>query len=267
MIRSNRLPPWAAIFIGLVLAGPVRAAGEPDTGLAACSALVARDPDKALTFADDWEKRGGGGAARLCRATALFKKENFGPAGDIYEALANERGGADARAGAELLVRAGWARARAGRAADAERLYSAALEKSPDAADVRVDRSIVRAESGRWAEAIEDLDRVLAVEPDRADALLYRGAALRALRRWDAAGADAARLLKARPNDPDALLLRGNILAGRGDLDGAANDWRAVIKAAPKTPQGDAAAINLKRLETARNKSNPPPKPSVKPKH
>jgi len=266
MIRSNRLPPWTAIFMGLFLAGPACAAGEPDTGLASCSALVERDPDKALSFADDWEKRGGGGAARLCRATALFKKGNFGPAGDIYEALATERGSADARAGAELLTRAGWARARAGRSADAERLYSAALEKSPDATDVRIDRALVRAESGRHAEAVEDLDKVLAVDPERADALLYRGAALRALKRWDAAAADADRLLKSHPHDPDALLLRGNIRAGRGDLLGAAGDWRSVLLVAPKSSQADAATANLKRLETGRDKAVRPPIPGVKPK-
>lgn len=266
MARRNRLSPWIALFATLAIADPVLAAdGAPDTGLASCSALIDRDPERALAFADDWEKRGGAGAARLCRATALFKKGDFARAGDIYEALAVERGGADARAATELLTRAGWARSRAGRSADAERLYTAALEKTPNSPDLRVDRAIARAESGRPVEAVEDLDAVLAGDPDRVDALLLRGAASRSLKRWDAAAADAAHLLKLHPDDPDALLLAGNVKAGRGDLGGAAGDWRTIVRVAPGSRAAVAAANNLKHLEVGDDRRAPAPPPPADP--
>jgi tetratricopeptide (TPR) repeat protein len=274
MIRRKHFP-WLfrpLVALPLLLAGPALAAdpapapASADGELKACLTLAEAQPDAALERAKGWEAKGGGTPAQLCHALALFHRGDFAEAGRRLEDMAFALGKEDPRAGASILGRAGWAWLRAGDAARAERLYSAALEYQPGDADLLVDRAIARAEGERFWDAIDDLNAVIAKDPKRADAWLYRAAAHKALSNNRQALADVAQALELKPGDPEALLLRGNLKALIGDAKGARDDWKLVMRVAPDSGPARVARSNLEGMERAGAAPNEPaPAPKAKP--
>ncbi|WP_148219329.1 tetratricopeptide repeat protein [Azospirillum sp. B510] len=215
--------------------------------LQACAAKAEANPDGARADAQRWRQQGGGDYAALCEALALFHAGEFKAAGGEIEALVPTLGKDDPKAAASLLGRAGWAWLRAGDQERAERLYSAALEKTPDDIDLLIDRAFARAEGERFWDAIADLDAALARDPRRADAYLYRASAHKALSNYRQALADIDSALELKPGDPEAILLRGNVKALGGNLPAARDDWALARRVAPDSEWGRAAADNLVR--------------------
>lgn len=245
MIRRNLFYPL--LTLSLLLARPAAA----DADLQDCLKLAEMQPDAAVERAAGWQAKGGGTPAKLCHALALFHRGDFAEAGRRLEEIATDLAQADPRAGASVLGRAGWAWLRAGDAARAERLYTAALEHQPGDADLLVDRAIARAEGERFWDAIDDLSTVIAKDPTRADAWLYRASAHKALSNTRQALADVAQALELKPGDPEALLLRGNVKALSGDAKGARDDWKLVARIAPDSAPARVARSNLAGLERA----------------
>jgi tetratricopeptide (TPR) repeat protein len=239
------------------VAAPVPAlAAEPGRDLPGCLRRAETSPEAGFEWALGWEDSGGGEAARLCQAMALYHRGEFQAAATRLEDLA-----AAPSAGAaapDLWARAGWAWVRADRAAEAERAYGEAISRRPKDPELRIDRAIARAGAERYWDAIQDLDAALALAPGAAEALVLRAEAHRALGNLAQAQADVARALESKPDDPDALLLRGNLRASAGDLPGAREDWRRVARLDPDTTAARAARDNLARTEAAPAAATPP---------
>lgn len=254
-----------ALALGLLAAAPAllpapllaassgpSSSGQPSTldrnrELQACAAKAEVNPDGALADARHWQQQGGGDSAKLCEALALFHAGDFKAAGAQMEALVPTLGKDDPRAAASLLGRAGWAWLRAGDQGRAERLYSAALDKTPGDVDLLIDRAFARAEGERFWDAVADLDAALTRDPKRADAYLYRASAQKALSNYRQALADIDQALELKPGDPEAILLRGNVKALGGNLGAARDDWALARRVAPDSDWGRAAADNLAR--------------------
>ncbi|WP_376957982.1 hypothetical protein ABNQ39_13085 [Azospirillum sp. A26] len=243
--------PLPAAQAGPSSSGP-SSSGQPSTldrnrELQACAAKAEANPDAAMADARRWQQQGGGDSAKLCEALALFHAGDFKAAGAQMEALVPTLGKDDPRAAASLLGRAGWAWLRAGDQGRAERLYSAALDKTPGDVDLLIDRAFARAEGERFWDAVADLDAALTRDPKRADAYLYRASAQKALSNYRQALADIDQALELKPGDPEAILLRGNVKALGGNLGAARDDWSLARRVAPDSEWGRAAADNLAR--------------------
>jgi tetratricopeptide (TPR) repeat protein len=246
----------AALALALVLAAaPAHAATVTD--FATCARLAEQTPADALPAAQAWLDHGGGDAARLCRAEALFLHGDFAPAGEVFEALATSSIARTPVQAANLYDRAGLSWLRAGDAARAEKLITTALERLPGDTDLLIDRALARAEGKRYREAIEDLSEVLKQAPRRAEIYLYRAEAWQALNRLDQALADADHVLTLKPGDGEALVLRGTLHALSGDATGARLDWREVIRREPDSANGKTAAERLSRLDHAPAEASP----------
>lgn len=245
---ANPAAPGFLTVILMLTAVPAPAATVKD--FPACTRLAEQAPAEALTAAQAWLDQGGGDAARLCRAEALFLHGDFAPAGQAFEALAAGTALTAAQA-ANLYDRAGLSWLRAGDAARAERLMSSALERLPGDTDLLIDRALARAEGKRYREAIEDLSAVLKRTPRRPDIYLYRAEAWQALDQLDQALADTEHVLTLKPGDGGALVLRGTLHALSGDATGARLDWREVIRREPDSVNGKAAARRLAQLDRA----------------
>lgn len=252
MTRDNAAGWWprpmvlALAMVGVSLSAPSAA---PVTDFASCQRLADQAPAQAVTAAKAWQDHGGGEAARLCRAEALFLHGDFAEAGGELEALAQAESGRTLAQTANLYDRAGLAWLRAGDAARADRLITAGLERLPGDGDLLIDRALARAGAGRYQDAIDDLSLVLKRTPRRADVYLYRAEAWQGLKQLDQALADADHALHLKPGDGEAQLLRGTLRAQSGDATGARLDWREVIQREPGSPSGRSAAAALARLD------------------
>jgi tetratricopeptide (TPR) repeat protein len=241
----------ALLGLGLILALlPTGVAAEVHD-LAGCQRLAETKPAEALSQAQVWLDHGGGSAAQLCRAAALFHAGDFAGAGTGFEALARAGSTATERQQANLLNRAAWSWLRAGDRARAERLYGEALEHLPNDADLLIDRGLARAEAKRWREAIADFSAALKQDSRRTEAWLYRANAALAMDDLKSAGADLDQLLRLKPEDGEAQVLRGTVRALANDPEGARVDWRAVVKREPASTPGRTAAAKLRKLEQA----------------
>lgn len=253
--KIYRIPALLALLAAVPTLFPMtaNAAADIDHGkeFSACMTLAEKAPSDALESALTWQDHGGGDLAKLCQAMALFHKGDFKAAGTRLEALVPTLGKDSPQGAASLLGRAGWAWLRAGDNARAERLYTQALERTPQDVDLYIDRAFARAEEERYWDALSDLDTALAKDPKRPDAYLYRAGAYQALANDRQALADVDQALALRPNDPDAILLRGTIKAQIGDLAGAKQDWTRVRRMAPDSSAARTAQVNLDRLAVA----------------
>ncbi len=249
MIRNKRAGLLVMVTVGVVFGALAARAETRVRDLRACETLAARAPAEALSAAREWAGQGGGDAARLCRASALFHKGEFAAAGEAFEALVASA--ENERQMAELFDRAGWAALRSGDARRAVFLYGRAIEKQPENPELRVDRGIARAELRKSRDAVADFTAALSRLPDRADVYFYRAAAYRELVELKSASADLDQSLKLRPGDPETLMLRGTVRAEASDPAGARLDWEEVVRRDPQSVIGKAAAVALKRLTEA----------------
>jgi tetratricopeptide (TPR) repeat protein len=227
-----------------------------DTRLTSCLERARIDPPAARAAAEKWRDEGGQAAAELCIAMSRFHDGDFAAAADQLEKLAAVPPAANQPvAAARLLAQAGWARLRAGKPDLADKLYGAALEKTPDDADLWIDRAFARAEAERFWDAIADLDHAATLAPTRNEPPLYRAAAHKALGQFRAAFSDLERALELRPDDPQAILLRAAVKAESGDLAGAQADWALTVRLdGAQGTYGRVAANNLEKLKPGQKK-------------
>lgn len=242
-----------ASVLALVAVHPAFAAPDvgpdPRQALPECLRLAAEAPDAGFEKALVWEDKGGGDAARECQAMALFHRGQFQEAGIRLAALAPKLDARDPAVAANLYLRAGWAWLRAGRPAEADTMFTEALNRRPDDPEIYIDRAFAREELERYWDVVDDLTEAIARAPDRADIYIYRAEAYRALGNLGLAAGDLGEALERDPANPDALLLRGNVRALDGDVERAMEDWRRVLRLDPDTPAAHAAEDNIARAE------------------
>ncbi|NTU77261.1 MAG: hypothetical protein HGA90_05545, partial [Alphaproteobacteria bacterium] len=110
-----------ALFLALCFM-PLAQAATPssDPKLAACLKRAEELPDFTAAEAEGWMKRGGGDAARLCRATAQFHRGEYANAAREYVTLAATHDKKDRKEVASLHARAALAFTRASDSKNAE---------------------------------------------------------------------------------------------------------------------------------------------------
>lgn len=249
--RSKRVLAACAAFTLLPMAAPVPPAlSLPE--YRACIAKAVKTPDAALNDAQAWSARGGGAAANLCAALALFTLKDFVGAARRFEAAAqNPADPADVRAG--VLGEAGnsWLLARQGR--NAEAVLTAGLRLAPENVELWVDRARARAMLRNWAGADADLTGALA-RAKRSDIYLLRATTRRALNRMADARKDIDWAIYLDPRNAQAYVERGSLKLIVGDKQGARRDWLQVLLITPNGPAGDEARRRIEDLEINPNR-------------
>lgn len=162
---------------------------------------------------------------------------------EAAEAKAREERAAEARRTAEAARREAQAQRRrlgraraarlAGRFAEAESLYRAALARFPRDADLQVSLGLVIAFQGRYDEARAAFERALALAPGSVDARLGLARVDLFSGNLDAAEARAAAVLAEAPLSPDARSLAARIRLARGDAAGAEAAFRELVAENP----------------------------------
>jgi len=257
----------SAAVLAAALAAGARAAraDEPKTAAeqeyADCMTLARRAPSDGYESAMAWEQKGGDGPARHCVAVALIGLGRNREAAQQLEKLGADMSKDRPDLAAELYGQAGQAWTMANDLQHALSAETAGLQLAADDVDLLVDRAVTQAALNDYRKAVEDLDKAQGIAPDRADILAYRASAWRFLDDLAKARTDADAALKIDPKNAYALLERGNIRRLTNDQEGARQDWMQVVALAGGTPAGDAATVNLKRLDVAPGTpaSSPPP--------
>ncbi len=216
---------------------------------AACLKLLDHDAEAAFASALAWQDVGGGAPARHCAALALVRLGQPAEAATRLEALAADMAAQRPWLRAGVLAQAGQAWLTADEPERAHAAFTAALEITPEAPEIYVDRAQALAQAGAFWEAIDDLGRAIELAPGRAEPYAFRASAYRYIDKLELALDDAERALAIAPDDPIALLERGNIRRLSGDDAGARADWLHVISVAPGGHAADDARTNLERLD------------------
>ncbi len=122
---------------------------------------------------------------------------------------------------------------RAGKLADAERMYLAFLAAEPDHAVALHLAGIVAYQTGRHALAAERIGRAVAVKPDFAEAHSNLGNALKELGRIAEAMDSYRRALAVKPDFPEASFNLGSVLHELGRLDEAVAAYGKALELRP----------------------------------
>jgi len=221
---------------------------DPAARYEGCIALAKRNPTDGWETALAWMGEGGGDPAKHCGAVALIGLKQYKEAAQRLEDLAtHSQAEAGLRAG--MLAQAGQAWILSGNPERAYADQTTALQLTPGAPDLLIDRAESLALAKNWSDALADLNQALAAAPDRVDALTYRATAKRMLGDLDGAAADAARAILLDPQNHDAWLVSGDVKRLKGDKGGARQDWLEVLRLAPRSQAADAARDNLEKLD------------------
>jgi tetratricopeptide (TPR) repeat protein len=161
----------AAIAIVPLAARAVDASSQQH--LQACLKRADDLPDIAAAEAESWFKKGGGDAARLCRATAQFNRGEFDQSAQDFTSLAGGKG--NARRVSLLYQQAGLAFMRAAEYKKSDEAYGKALKLESQDPDIWIDRATERAAAQRYWDAVADLNQALVIMPDMPEALRLRG--------------------------------------------------------------------------------------------
>jgi tetratricopeptide (TPR) repeat protein len=252
--------PFAVLLL-LAVPAPARAADLPQTSPAAeqahydqCLDDARASPQKGYAEAQAWRNAGGGFPADHCAAVALFALHRYTEAGQAFEALAGAMMGDRAALRAGAMEQAGESWLLANEPKKALAAFGAALQFTPQDANLYIARARADAEEKDWKAAIADLDESLALTPGKVEALVYRASAYRQLGDLPRARTDIDAALKEVPDDADGLLERGNIKRLQDDLAGAREDWQRVEQLTPGSLAAAAAKDNLARLESGGGK-------------
>ncbi len=214
-----------------------------------CMAAAREAPEDGYERALTWQGAGGGMAAGHCAAVALIGLGDYAEAAGALERMGDDLAPTQPALAAELFAQAGQAWTMAD---DVQRAFAAqgsGLSLAPDNVDLLVDRAISNAALNDYRKAITDLNAAQKLAPGRADILTYRAGAWRYLDDLGKARADADAAVKIEPGNAEALLERGIIRRLSDDPAGARADWLQVVTLAAGTPTGDAAQVNLEKLD------------------
>ena len=249
----HRLAAAAALAVtaltALTAVAPAFGQSAEESEYAACLKLLDHDAEAAFESALAWQDVGGGAPARHCAALALVRLGQPAEAATRLEVLASDMADARPWLRAGVLAQAGQAWLTANQPERASAACSVALEITPEAPELYIDRAQALAQAGAFWEAIDDLSQAIELAPGRADVYAFRASAYRYIDNLELALDDAERALALASDDPIALLERGNIRRLQGDEAGARADWLHVLSVAPGGHAADDARTNLERLD------------------
>ena len=231
-----------------VLFMPGGAKGSTIREYSSCMRLARIAPTQGFETALKWIDTGGGNAAKHCAAAALFSMEQYSEAAERFGRLARIIRD-DPAASAGLLAQEGQAWHQANDIDRAYTAYSAALELTPRAAEIRIDRAMISADEGQYWKAIDDLNIALEVNRDSAEALVLRASAYRYVGVMELAFDDVSQALKINPDLPEALLERGILYRLENKREQAREDWLKLLRLYEGTPAATAARQNLEKLD------------------
>ena len=234
-------------ILGLAM-GPVLAL-DNQAQYQACMALLDHDAAGALDSAVEWEKQGGGDAARHCKALALIRTGQVEDGALELERVAEAMPQVKAPLAAELFAQAGQAWIKAGNPQRALYAQNQGLKLNPKDVELLIDRALTYGSSGMYFESLDDLNAAIDLAPDNPDVYAMRAAAYRQLENPDLAEDNINQALKLSPSHPGALLERGYLRRARGDLKGAREDWLTVIQVMPGTDIANEAQKNIEKLD------------------
>jgi tetratricopeptide (TPR) repeat protein len=218
-----------------------------------CMKQAAKAPKLALKQAMEWEKAGGGDAARHCVANAYMGLKQYDDAAMELERIAQTMPQVKAPMMAQLFGQAAQAWMAMNQPDRALNDINQGLKLNKKSVDLLVYRAIIYGNQEKYFEALDDLNAAYDLTSDCATILILRATAYRKLEQPDLAKDNIEMALKADPNDPDALLERGQQRAEAGDRDGARADWVKLIEVAPNSPAADDARDGLAQLDVKAN--------------
>jgi len=218
-----------------------------------CMKQAQKAPKLALKQAMDWEKSGGGDAARHCVAASYMGLEQYDDAAMELERIAQTMPQVKAPLMAQLFAQAADAWMRMEKPDRALNDVNQGLKLNKKSVDLLVLRAIIYGNQEKYFEALDDLNTAYDLSSDRSTILILRATAYRKLEQPDLAKDNIEMALKADPNDPDALLERGAQRAQAGDKDGARADWMQAIEIAPDSPAAADAREGLADLDVKAN--------------
>ncbi len=138
----------------------------------------------------------------------------------------------------EQLLRTAHGLHRAGRFAEAERVYTEILRRDPENAPALLALGYAQMRRSAFMDALVQFDRVLAVDPANGDALGARGAALCSLNRHADAVKSFDCSIALRPDVPQVHNNRGNALLALGEGTEAVESYDRALRLDPA--YGDA---------------------------
>lgn len=219
----------------------------------ACMKLAAKTPKAALKQAMEWEKAGGGDAARHCVANAYMGLKQYDDAAMELERIAQAMPQVKAPLMAELFLQAAEAWMAMDQPERALNDVNQGLTLNKNSVELLVYRAIIYGNQDKYFEALDDLNAAYDLTSDRAPILTMRATAYRKLEQPDLAKDNVELALKADPNNPEALLERGTQRAEAGDRDGARADWLRLIEIAPDSPAAEDARTGLAAIDVNAN--------------
>ena len=249
---------WIALLLLLAAAPAWAQSGGEDQAAQekkyqACMKLAQTTPKAALKQAMEWEKAGGGDAARHCVASAYMGLKQYDDAAMELERIAQTMPQVKAPMMAQLFGQAAQAWMAMNQTDRALNDVNQGLKLNKNSVDLLVLRAILYGNQEKYFEALDDLNTAYDLTSDRATILILRATAYRQLDQADLAKDNIEMALKADPNDPDALLERGTQRAKAGDKDGAREDWMRAIEVAPDSPAAADAREGLADLDVKAN--------------
>ena len=240
--------PFLLGLLAAICAGPAAAIDNQEQ-YQACMVLVERSPTGALDSAVEWERQGGGDAARHCKPLAMIRTGDVEGGALELEGVAEALPQVKAPLAAQLFAQAGQAWIRAGNPQRALYAQNQGLKLDPTYVDLLVDRALTFGSSGMYFEALDDLNAAIDLAPDQPDIYAMRAAAYRQLENPDLAMDNVEQALKLSPSHPGALLERGYLRRDSGDPAGARSDWLTVIQVLPGTDIATEAQKNIEKLD------------------
>lgn len=234
--------------IGLAAASPASAL-DNQAQYQACMSLLDRDPAGALDSAVEWERQGGGDAARHCKALAMIRTGDVEDGALELERVAQAMPQVKAPLAAELFAQAGQAWIKAGNPQRALYAQNEGLKLNPKDVQLLIDRALNYGSSGMYFESLDDLNVAAGLTPDDPDIYAMRAAAYRQLETLDLAQENIEHALKLSPSHPGALLERGYLRRAKGDKEGARADWLTVIQVTPGSEIAAEAQKNIEKLD------------------
>lgn len=218
-----------------------------------CMKRAGKTPKAALKQAMEWEKAGGGDAARHCVAASYMGLKQFDDAAMELERIAQTLPQDKAPIMAQLFFQAAQAWNDFGKPELALNDIGQGLKLNKKSVDLLMLRATIYGDQEKYFEALDDLNAAYDLTSDRGTILTLRAKAYRKLGQPDLAKDNVEMALKADPNDPDALLERGTQRAEAGDRDGAREDWVKLIEIAPDSYAAEGARTGLAAIDVKTN--------------
>ncbi len=249
---------WIALLLAFAAAPAWAQSGNQDQAAQekkyqACMKLASKTPKAGLKQAMEWEKSGGGDAARHCVAASYIGLKQYDDAAMELERIAQTLPQVKAPLMAQLFLQAAQAWVNDEQLDRALNDVNQGLKVNKNSVELLVFRAQIYGNQDKYFEALDDLNAAYDLTSDRGAILTMRATAYRKLGQPDIARDNVEMALKADPNDPDALLERGTQRAEAGDKDGARADWLKLLEVAPDSYAAEEARTGLAAIDVQTN--------------